>query len=263
MAFSPFKDQLKHFLALAEHLNISKAAKELGLAQPQLTKSLQSLEHELGVFLFERTNRGLVMTNQGKDFYSKAQQLKASWAQGFDGTQAFGLFRMSCHPVIGVTYIPRIMKALSVSFPQMDISYAESNSKEISHRVSRGEFELGIAADPSKLNGLILHQIAEEQIILYQAGGDTETLVANPQMIQFSRYLKKSKYRKIIEVSDYDIAALTAIELGCAVLLPSPVENRYSKLKRIKIVDRIPISLVYSFSNRSHPAIAKIKSFKF
>lgn len=263
MAFSPFKDQIKHFLSLAEHLNISKAAKELGLAQPQLTKSLQSLEHELDILLFERTNRGLVMTAQGKEFLSKANQMKSSWIQSFESSQNFGLFRVGCHPVIGYSYVPKILKVLSQHFPQMDVSYAESNSKEISHQISRGQFELGIAADPSRLNGLVLHQIAEDQVVLYQAGSATDTLVANPQMIQFSRYLKKSKYRRIVEVSDYDIAALTAIELGAACLLPSPLENRFPKLKRVKVVDRIPISLVYSFTNRSHPAIEKIKAMKF
>lgn len=61
--------QLSTFLYLAEHPNLSQAANELYIAQPALSKSISSLESRLGCQLFERTNRGLILTDIGTQLY--------------------------------------------------------------------------------------------------------------------------------------------------------------------------------------------------
>jgi DNA-binding transcriptional LysR family regulator len=61
--------QLTTFLYLAEHPNLSQAASELYIAQPALSKSISSLEYRLCCTLFERTNRGLILTDAGAQLY--------------------------------------------------------------------------------------------------------------------------------------------------------------------------------------------------
>lgn len=58
--------QLKHFFETAKYKNMTKAAKELSLAQPALSKSIQKLELELGTPLFLRSSKGMTLTEQGK-----------------------------------------------------------------------------------------------------------------------------------------------------------------------------------------------------
>ena len=69
--------ELTNFIAVAENGSISKAARELHISQPPLTKQLQRLETELNVTLFERTSKGVTLTKKGRMFYRRALSLIA------------------------------------------------------------------------------------------------------------------------------------------------------------------------------------------
>jgi hypothetical protein len=259
MSFSPLKPQLKHFLSLCEHKNVSKAAKSLGLAQPQLSKSLFALESELGFSLFQRTNRGLIITKSGQEFLSHIQDLQQHWIHANNqSANISSLFRIGAHSLIASGFLPTIIKHLQTHYPLLNIQYLERNSKEISHLVASRDLEIGIAADPTPLQGLIMTEIAREDVALWSAGKNNQKLVVNPQMAQFSKFLKKSKYTQIIEIENYHIAAKTAIELECHCLLPEPAANK--NLNKIKTLDSISIKLVFSEHDRNNPIIKDMKS---
>lgn len=69
--------ELTNFIAIAENGSISKAARELHISQPPLTKQLQRLETELNVTLFERTSKGVTLTKKGRMFYRRDLSLIA------------------------------------------------------------------------------------------------------------------------------------------------------------------------------------------
>lgn len=69
--------ELTNFIAIAENGSISKAARELHISQPPLTKQLQRLKTELNVTLFERTSKGVTLTKKGRMFYRRALSLIA------------------------------------------------------------------------------------------------------------------------------------------------------------------------------------------
>ena len=58
------------FYTVANHGNITAAAKELNISQPAISKSIKNLEEQLGGTLFIRTKRGVILTNEGKEFYN-------------------------------------------------------------------------------------------------------------------------------------------------------------------------------------------------
>ncbi|MDR7322091.1 MULTISPECIES: LysR family transcriptional regulator [Catenuloplanes] len=66
---------VRYFTVVAEHLNFSRAAAELHLAQPSLSRQIQRLEHDLGVRLLDRTPHGNLLTEAGKAFLPKAHAL--------------------------------------------------------------------------------------------------------------------------------------------------------------------------------------------
>jgi len=59
---------LRYFLAVAEALNFTRAAKELRIAQPAVGRQMQDLEDEIGVVLLKRSPRGVTLTAEGKLF---------------------------------------------------------------------------------------------------------------------------------------------------------------------------------------------------
>ena len=67
--------QLRYVIAIAETKSINKAAEQLYVSQPSLTSAVQELEKELGIILFNRSGRGVTLTNDGAEFLLYARQL--------------------------------------------------------------------------------------------------------------------------------------------------------------------------------------------
>lgn len=66
--------QLKYVITIAESSSMNKAAEKLFISQPSLSASIKELESEIGIELFRRTNRGITMTPEGKEFIGYAKQ---------------------------------------------------------------------------------------------------------------------------------------------------------------------------------------------
>ena len=62
------------FYVVANHSNITKASEELNISQPAISKSIKNLEDQLGGNLFIRTKRGVILTEEGKEFYNYIKQ---------------------------------------------------------------------------------------------------------------------------------------------------------------------------------------------
>ena len=67
--------QLEYFVASAKYLNITKAARECNIVQSAMSQQINALEKDLGVTLFERTNRGLLLTQEGEALLKEAGRL--------------------------------------------------------------------------------------------------------------------------------------------------------------------------------------------
>lgn len=67
--------QIRYFVAVAEAGNVGKAARQLRVAQPPLSRHIRSLEEELGTQLFSRTSRGMTLLPTGEVFLSHARRI--------------------------------------------------------------------------------------------------------------------------------------------------------------------------------------------
>jgi DNA-binding transcriptional LysR family regulator len=257
--FVPFKNEIKAFMTLADFKSVSKAALSLGMSQPQLSKILSNLEVAINSPLFERTNRGLVITATGLKLYKNLNQLQEFWADISPESEVLpSIFRIGAHALIAKEFIPVIVQGLLKSFPAISLNYVEASSKQMSHLILDRKIELGIAVNPLPLQGLIIHEVKKDIIGLYQSGKNHDLLVINPQSVMYSRLLKKVKYKRIIEIENYEIASKIALENGCDVLLPSPaVENQNFKL--IKTLEKVSVCLVYREEMRGHGAIKSVR----
>lgn len=67
--------QLKYVVAVSESASMNEAARKLYISQPSLSASIKALEEELGIRLFQRSSRGILITQEGEAFIGSARQL--------------------------------------------------------------------------------------------------------------------------------------------------------------------------------------------
>lgn len=141
--------QLKYFLAITDEGGISAAARHLNMSQPPLTNQLKMLEDELGVTLFERENKRLILTESGRILYQQAQKL----AKDFDKTLALfndlknglkGSLTIGCTCSLSILYMPTIMKDFLYANPDIDLSMHEANTDLLLKMLDNDEIELAI-----------------------------------------------------------------------------------------------------------------------
>lgn len=96
---------LRYFCAVAEELNMTRAAQRLYIAQPPLTRQIKQLEEEVGVALFEREARGLSLTPAGKFFLDQATQVMERIRNAVEATRLVAQTRRT---VFGVGFAPTL-----------------------------------------------------------------------------------------------------------------------------------------------------------
>ncbi|MDD5922701.1 MAG: LysR family transcriptional regulator [Eubacteriales bacterium] len=135
--------QINFFVTAAETGSFGKAAAKLYTSQPNISKVIRSLEKELGYKLFERTPRGLVLTEKGQSIYHYAKNILENAAMLTNagtskGEEYFRISTYSSHVLM------RVLTELYQRHPEMKIDHLDGNVEEITENVSRGISELGI-----------------------------------------------------------------------------------------------------------------------
>lgn len=125
--------QLTYFAAVAEERNLGRAAARLCLSQPPLTRHIKSLEAELGVALFVRTPRGMLLTQAGEQLLQDAQHIFGMLGQAADRAQraAAGLLGRLDVGVYGSAVfgvVPRVLAAFARAHPDVEVAlhYAQT-----------------------------------------------------------------------------------------------------------------------------------------
>ena len=139
--------QLKYIVTVAETGTFSKAAKVLLLSQPSLTKSVKELEKEMGITIFDRTNKGISVSKEGEVFLGYARQvleqaalLEEKYKAHAGGKQEFRVSTQ--HYSFAVNAFVDLIKRYGRE--EYDFSLCETQTFSIIDEVSRMKSEIGI-----------------------------------------------------------------------------------------------------------------------
>jgi LysR family pca operon transcriptional activator len=135
--------------ALGRHLVLTRAAAELGLTQPALSKGLREIEHLVGTPLFERSVRGLKATPAGfqlaafaRAALSELKDLEARLTpSGFEEAASLAVGVL---PVAAVGMAPTLMRRLHAVYPNLRVRFMEGRTEDLLARLEAGEVELVI-----------------------------------------------------------------------------------------------------------------------
>ena len=161
--------QLRYFLKVAELRNYTRAAKQLKISQPALSRSIQKLEEQLGQPVFERKARSIGLTDAGTLLQSRAQQilsiLKDTRAQITDDGRS-GRIRLGAIPTIAPYYLPEILQTFSKAFPEATVIVHENTTDNLIKSCEQGETDLAILALPVNAKHLKHEKLFEEELLL-------------------------------------------------------------------------------------------------
>lgn len=161
-------NQLRDIVAIVEHGSLRAAARELGTPQAALSKSVRALEKELGVELFARETRGMVLTSLGRLFHQRASAVVSELRRASDElAQAQGeevgqiTVGLSIMPHVGM--LPHALPQFRQRYPKVRLQLVEGLFPALEPRLRNGtlDFYLGAAPHTPPAPGLVTTMLFE------------------------------------------------------------------------------------------------------
>jgi DNA-binding transcriptional LysR family regulator len=155
---------LRHFLTIADTGSLTRAAQQLGLAQPALSQSIKKMEQELGVTLFVRTQRGATLTPAGQaildDVRHSVARIDAAAAHARQVGQGMaGTLRLAFVASAAYEMLPRALRAHRAVAPNVQYVLREMTNMEQVAALENGEIDLGVLYTPEAVTGRMRQQV--------------------------------------------------------------------------------------------------------
>lgn len=161
--------QLKYMVTIATAGTISEAAKQLYITQPSLTSAIKELEHELGITIFTRTNKGIILSSEGEEFLGYARQVIEQTAlieeRYFDTASMRHQFCVSTqHYSFAVEAFVELLKKYGGE--EYDFRIRETKTYEIIEDVAKLKSEVGVLYI-NRFNETVLRKTIRENNLIF------------------------------------------------------------------------------------------------
>ncbi|PJK10073.1 DNA-binding transcriptional regulator OxyR [Lysobacteraceae bacterium NML08-0793] len=144
---------LKYLIALADHRHFGKAAEASFVSQPTLSTQIKKLEEELGVQLFERAPRKVMLTPVGQEIISRARGIVAEvesmreLARRSQDPES-GTLRLGAFPTLAPYFLPHAVPALQAALPRLELLLVEEKSDVLLAQLREGRIDAALLALP-------------------------------------------------------------------------------------------------------------------
>jgi LysR family hydrogen peroxide-inducible transcriptional activator len=163
--------QLQYVLAVAEHKSFRRAAEACAVAQPSLSLQVAQLESALGVVLFERLPRGVVITEAGAALLERARRTVIAADDLLGAAERArdplsGTLRIGLIPTVAPYLLPSLAPVLRARYPRLQLVWLEEKTRVLLERIAAGELEAGVVAAESDLGELAHAELARDPFFL-------------------------------------------------------------------------------------------------
>ncbi|MBI1746236.1 MAG: LysR family transcriptional regulator [Acidobacteria bacterium] len=162
---------LKLFLDLYHSRNFTRTSERNYLTQPAVSHQIQRLEHELGVRLFERTKRRVVVTEEGrllfpiaKDLLARFDEIRTLFAERKG--LVIGRLKISTTVSIGLYILPSYLKQFIKRFPDVDLHVEYQLPDTIYDLLLKGDSDLGLLAYPERQSDIVVLPFMVDEFVL-------------------------------------------------------------------------------------------------
>jgi len=162
---------LRAFVSVADLSSFRAAAEAIHLSQPALSRRIEKLERALGVRLFDRTTRAVMLTAIGRDFVRKARALLDELEESLISIRGVGATRrdevaIACVPSAVYYFLPRVISRYQGTYPKIRIRILDEGANEALAAVVRGEADFGISSIGTQEPDIEFHTLRRERFVV-------------------------------------------------------------------------------------------------
>lgn len=248
-------DSLRAFITIADMESVSAAAEILGRSQPAVSLQLKKLEEDLGKPLFLRGNRGLALSEIGKQVLAKAREiitLNDEIVGEFHSNPIAGKIKLGIPSEFATTLVPKILGKFTASHPNVSLEVFSDLSKNLTQRGNPSGYDLVLSLhdNPANRNKVTSDELVWVCSESYQLSYQTDTILPLVLAHEGCKYRKRalSALRKIQRESRivhtnadlFGIQAALNENLGITVLAKTTVPRT---LKIVSEAERRALNL--------------------
>lgn len=163
--------RLRVFIAAAHTLSFTKAAEELCISQPAVSKHIGELESAYKVSLFTRSGSRLTLTAAGKTMLACAENIAAGYRRmqyemGLCSRNVEGELRLGASTTIAQYLLPALLARFTARFPGVRVSVMSGNSVQVEQALEAGDIDLGMVESVSRRQGLHYTHLTDDELVL-------------------------------------------------------------------------------------------------
>jgi DNA-binding transcriptional LysR family regulator len=168
--------QLEYFQTVARVQHMTQAAEILSISQPALSRSIAKLEAELGVPLFERQGRSIILNHYGQLFLKRVNRILKEFQEGKQELRSlldpgYGSVSLGFLHTLGPEIIPNLIGAFQTQHPKVTFQLNQNNSYSLIKQIELGEFDLCLISPPdTKVQIQWVKLWSEELFVIVPAG---------------------------------------------------------------------------------------------
>ncbi|MGN6106808.1 MAG: hydrogen peroxide-inducible genes activator [Kofleriaceae bacterium] len=145
--------QLESLVAVADHGSFRRAASSLGISQPALSAQVQGAEHVLGVQVFERDRRSVLVTPAGEDVVGRARAALVAIDAVSDAARRraeplVGPLRLGVIPTVAPYWLPPLLPVVRAKFPRLELILREDQTDRLLAQLGAGQLDAAFLAIP-------------------------------------------------------------------------------------------------------------------
>lgn len=141
--------KMRYVMAVAKSGRVTQAAVDLNVSQSSITTGVKEVEEQLGVALFRRTSRGMILTREGNRFLQRVNYALQALDDAFDSLKDIhptlkGTLRLAMTYTVAGYFMPPLLAQFQRRYPWVRVELYEVSRPEIEQGLTAGEFDLAI-----------------------------------------------------------------------------------------------------------------------
>jgi DNA-binding transcriptional LysR family regulator len=211
--------QLRYFVAVAEHRHFTRAARDLAVAQPSISKQVRLLEDELGAPLFHRMRGNVTLTPAGEALLPWARRVLLDVGAATDEVRELaglrrGRLSVGATPSLTTAILPGALARFRAAYPGIDVKLHEAGSQVLVRELVEGLLDLALVILPARHPSLITTPLLKEELVV-AASADHPLAARKSVAVADLRNVPLVMFRE-----GYDLRASTLAACGAAGFEP-------------------------------------------